>query len=228
MVVSAQTDVALSRDVEVELVLAVDTSASVSNEEFELQMVGIANAFRHPEVITAIESYGGRGIAVTLVQWSSGHQQVQTVPWHHVHDRFTAGALAAVIAGSRRMFGINTTAIGSALRFSARLFANNGYDGRRQTIDVSGDGRSNAGLIAATERDRVVAAGIIVNGLAILNGDNTLRRYYEINVIGGRGSFVDTAADFQDFARAIRDKLIREISPMVSEAPARTRTAQGR
>ena len=207
--------------------LAVDTSASVSNHEFELQMGGIANAFRHPEVITAIESYGGRGIAVTLVQWSSGDQQAQTVPWHHVYDRFSADELATVIGRTRRMFGVNTTAIGSALRFSARLFSGNGFEGRRRTIDVSGDGRSNAGLIASTERDRAVADGIVVNGLAILNGDNTLKRYYRINVIGGPGAFVDTAEDFVDFARAIRDKLIREISPIVSELPAVRRTARG-
>lgn len=205
--------------VELELVLAVDTSASVSNDEYVLQMVGIANAFRHPEVLDAIAFYGGAGIAVTVVQWSSGEQQIQSVRWHHVFDVESAERLARAIESSPRAFGVNTTAIGSALRFSARLFNGNGFAGRRQTIDVSGDGRNNAGLVASTERDRAVAAGITVNGLAILNGDTELERYYRINVIGGPRAFVDTAADFADFARAIRDKLLREIAPIVSEGP---------
>ena len=206
--------------VELELVLAVDTSASVSNDEFELQMGGIANAFRHPEVLAAIASYGGIGIAVTLVQWSAGDQQSQSVGWHHVYDPATAERLARSIETAPRAFGVNTTAIGSALRFSARLFAGNGFAGRRQTIDVSGDGRNNSGLVASTERDRAVAAGVTVNGLAILNGDTELKRYYRINVIGGPRAFVDTAEDFADFARAMREKLLREIAPVVAQAPA--------
>lgn len=212
-VASAQTQV------ELELVLAVDTSASVSNDEYTLQMAGIANAFRHPEVLEAITSYGVSGIAVTVVQWSAGDQQMQSVRWHHVSDADSAERLARKIEVSPRAFGVNTTAIGSALRFSVRLFDGNGFAGRRQTIDVSGDGRNNAGLVASTERDRAVAAGVTVNGLAILNGDTELARYYRINVMGGTRAFVDTAEDFADFARAIRDKLIREISPIVAQGP---------
>lgn len=205
--------------VELELVLAVDTSASVSNDEYVLQMVGIADAFRHPEVLDAIAFYGAAGIAVSVVQWSAGDQQIQSVGWHHVTDTGSAERLARGIEASPRAFGVNTTAIGSALRFSVRLFDGNGFAGRRQTIDVSGDGRNNAGLVASTERDRAVAAGVTVNGLAILNGDTELERYYKINVIGGPRAFVDTAADFVDFARAIRDKLIREIAPIVAHGP---------
>ena len=44
--------------VALELVLAVDSSASVDDREFELQVEGIAQAFAHPEVLAAIESLG--------------------------------------------------------------------------------------------------------------------------------------------------------------------------
>lgn len=205
--------------VELELILAVDVSASVSNDEYGLQMGGIASAFRHPEVLAAIKGVGAGGIAVTLVQWSAGYQQQQTVPWHHVADGDSAERLAQAIEAAPRAFGVNTTAIGSALKFCAALFADNQYVGRRLTIDVSGDGTNNSGMGVSTMRDQVVATGITVNGLAILNGDEDLERYYRINVIGGPRSFVDTAEDFADFARAIRDKLVREIAPVVVEAP---------
>lgn len=205
--------------VELELVLAVDTSASVDNAEFRLQMGGIANAFRHEDVIAAIRLYGETGIAVTLVQWSAGDQQAQSVRWHHVRDTAGGEAFAAAVERAPRRFAVNTTAIGSALRYSTRLFSTSPYRGRRRSIDLSGDGRSNAGLIADAERDRAVAAGITVNGLAILNGDVKLERYYRINVIGGPASFVMTAENFTDFARAIRDKLLREIAPVVAQGP---------
>jgi hypothetical protein len=188
---AAQGAVAGTVPVELELVLAVDTSASVNDDEFVLQMAGIGKAFRHPEVIEAIRAYGALGVAVTLVQWSAGHQQSQSVAWHHVYDRDSAARLARAIDVVPRAFGVNTTAIGSALKFSAGLFHGNGYAGRRRTIDVSGDGRNNAGVLVTTERDRAVAAGVTVNGLAILNGDFELKRYFRINVIGGPRAFVD-------------------------------------
>lgn len=211
-------------EVELELVLAVDTSASVDNWEFRLQMGGLASAFRHPEVIAAIEAHGERGIAVTLVQWSSGSEQAQTVPWHHVHDAASAARFAGAVERTARVFAVSTTAIGSVLRYCARLFPLNRFRGRRMTIDVSGDGRSNAGLVPTTERDRAVAAGVTINGLAILNGDPGLERYFRLNVIGGPAAFVETATDFPDFARAIREKLLREIAPFVSMRPQRPPT----
>ena len=56
--------------VDLELVLAIDVSSSVDEEEYQLQMRGVAAAFRHPDVIAAIEATGGNGIAVAMVQWS--------------------------------------------------------------------------------------------------------------------------------------------------------------
>jgi hypothetical protein len=46
--------------------------------------------------------------------------------------------------------------------------------------------------------------------------DATLDKYYEENVIGGPGSFMIVAANFDDFSRAVRSKLIREISAVYS------------
>ena len=39
-----------------------------------------------------------------------------------------------------------------------------------------------------------------------------LATYYESEVIGGAGAFVEVARDYEDFAEALRRKLIREIS----------------
>jgi hypothetical protein len=52
---------------------------------------------------------------------------------------------------------------------------------------------------------------VVINGLAILNDEPALDRYYRRQVIGGKRAFVLLAKDFTDFADAIRRKLIREI-----------------
>lgn len=79
-------------------------------------------------------------------------------------------------------------------------------------IDISGDGIANFGLPPAVARDRVVAGGIVVNGLAILTDEPWLAEYYRTNVIGGPSAFVAVARTFDDFADAILRKLMQEIA----------------
>lgn len=204
--------------VELELVLAVDTSLSVNVDEFAVQMDGLALAFRNRAVIAAIEAAGDNGIAAALVQWGIGQQQEITVGWTHVHDRASAEGFARAIEASPRRFYGKGTGITHALQFASRIFEDNGYRGRRQVVDISGDGRNNSGRPPAMVRDLLVAAGIVVNGLAILDGDAMLGAYYVENVAGGTASFVVTADTFQDYPAAIRRKLQREIlAPMASQ-----------
>ena len=65
--------------------------------------------------------------------------------------------------------------------------------------------------------------GITINGLVIINDRPTpggwrpfnqqpLDQHYRENVIGGPGAFVMVAEDFDSFAFAVRNKLVREIS----------------
>ena len=53
--------------------------------------------------------------------------------------------------------------------------------------------------------------GITVNGLVIGANVATLGRYYRQFVIQGPGAFVEVAADYADFERAMRRKLLREL-----------------
>ena len=113
------------------------------------------------------------------------------------------------------------TAIGGAIGFSAHQLRVNGFAGRRQVIDVSGDGRTNQGANPSRARDEAVAEGITINGLAILNEDALVDRHYVANVIGGTGAFVMRADDYVDFADAMLEKLIKEIAgvPVAQLAP---------
>ncbi len=196
--------------VDLELVLAVDASASVSPVEFALQTGGLAAAFRDPAVHAAIQAAGGNVLAVALVFWAGPRDQSLAVGWSPVFDVASAVQFAARIEGARREFA-GVTAIGEAIEFAARASFANAYTGERVVIDVSGDGPTNFGRKTAVVRDKIVADGITVNGLAIINEVENLAAYYRDHVIGGPGAFVDTATDSQDFVRAIRDKLVREI-----------------
>ncbi len=211
------------RRVDLELVLAVDASSSVSAAEFELQIQGLARAFRDPRVLQAIRASGDLGLAVSLVQWSDNRKQFLAVDWTLVTGPDGAQAFAEEVADTPRFLIGGGTAIGGALKFALRLFDGNGFQGRRRVIDVSGDGRANQGADPAKLRDKAVALGITINGLAILNEDLAVADYYRAHVIGGTGAFIMTANDYESYALAILIKLVREIAG----APIATRPCVG-
>ncbi|WP_018698896.1 DUF1194 domain-containing protein [Amorphus coralli] len=206
--------------VDIELVLAVDVSWSMDHDEQILQRQGYVAAFLHPDVISAIEGGDWGRIAVTYVEWAgSGLQQVQ-VPWTLVDGRESAEAFAARLAAAP-LARLRRTSISSALAFSGTLFERNGYEGFRRVIDMSGDGPNNMGAPVTHERDKLIEAGVTVNGLPIMIRRSSydpffqisnLDVYYEDCVIGGFGAFVVVVTDPGEFAEAIRRKLILEIA----------------
>jgi hypothetical protein len=211
----------LARPVDLELILAVDTSSSVNYEEYALQMAGYAQAFRNPALLDAVHGAGENGIAVTLVQWASVNQQRVSIGWTHIANAADAALFAALIESAPRYFSFGSTAIGEMIRRAAPFFKDNGFEGSRLVIDVSGDGRANQGLPPEMVRDAAVLSGITINGLAILNEQPGLDIYYRRYVSGGWSSFVMPAQDYTDFAEAILAKLIREVNGApISGTPA--------
>ena len=209
-----------------ELVLAIDTSTSVDNSEFELQRHGLALAFRHPSIVRAIETTGDLGMVAAVVQWSSSGKHLTSVDWAVIRDGESARRFADAIDAMPRLL-TGFTGIASAIRFSLEQIEKNNFIGERKVIDVSGDGASSSGE-PGVERDRAIARGVTINGLAILTSDPDfmelgLTEYYADNVVGGRGAFLMTADGFEDFVTVIRKKLIREItSPGVAMMNSQT------
>jgi Protein of unknown function (DUF1194) len=208
--------------VALELVLAVDTSSSVSPEEFDLQMRGFAEAFRNPTVIAAIAATGASGVAVSMIQWSDNLRQQVAVDWALLDNEDAVLDFAGLIDGTPRFLDGGGTAIGGAIAFSLSEIDRNGFEGSRKVIDISGDGRANQGSQPETLRDLAVLQGVTVNGLAILNEDSYVDSYYRNSVIGGPGAFVMTANDYESFAAAIMEKLLKEIGgvPIAAAPPA--------
>jgi hypothetical protein len=213
------------REVDLHLVLAVDASGSVNQTRFELQKAGYVAAFRDKDVQMAIRGGALGRIAVTMVQWTGPRLHVVVVPWVLVEGAAGAEALAAAIdRAPRQLFG-GGTSVSGAIDYSAGLFALSPFQGGRRVIDVSGDGRNSSGRPANVARDAAVAQGIVINGLPILAMEWDLAEHYRDEVIGGPGAFMVPAKDFNDFADAVRRKLILEISGLpgrvLGGAPAR-------
>jgi hypothetical protein len=204
--------------VDLELVLAVDCSRSIDDSEFALQVQGYAEAFRHPAVLQAIQSGMRRSIAVTYVQWAGPFLQNQAVGWTLVNDGESALEFADRFQAAPRAFYGGGTSLSGIIDYGKTLFPKSGFTGRRRVIDISGDGINNSGRLATSARDEAVREGITVNGLAILTEIAGLDEYFRQNIMGGEGSFVLAAEDYESFAQAILNKLIREIAALSAGA----------
>jgi hypothetical protein len=201
-----------ARSVDLELVLAVDASGSITTGALEFQLRGHAAAFRDPQVADALTVGGNRAIAVTLVQWAGPNTLETVVPWTRIADPVDAKRFADSIADMTRPPRDGSTAMGSAIDRAVDLFDGNGFTAPRRVIDICSNGFSNAGVDVSGARDRAVARGVTVNALAILDEYDWLEEYYVESVIGGPFAFVRTAESRDSFANAILHKLVEEIS----------------
>jgi hypothetical protein len=205
------------------LVLAVDVSDSVSAERYLLQHDGIAHAFETPQLIEAISKAGG--IWALVLEWSDPDKIVVTVDWTAVTDRASAAAFAVKVRNSHRT-SHGLTAIGAALQAAGAAF-DRIPETAHKVIDVSGDGMANFGPPPAQIRDRLVARGVTINGLAILTEEPWLAEYYRDNVIGGTAGFCLVAENMDSFAEAILKKLVQEVAGgpphLASSSPGLTR-----
>lgn len=212
---------AAASDCHVALVLALDASRSVDAAEAALQRGGLASALRDPEVRAALAPGPGAGAALLAFEWSEPGYEHLLAPWTLMTDDAAVFRFADLVefspgAGLRRRTGL-----GPAIRFAARSFAAAPARCARLVIDVSGDGPSNAGRPPEMLAAEGLLDGIVVNGLAIRPDDPDaaeldLLAYYRRFVIHGPGAFELAADGFEDYARAMRVKLLRELQPALA------------
>ncbi len=195
--------------VDVALVLAVDVSASVDFQEFALIVGGLAAAFRDDHVLAAATG-GPRGaVALAALFWSETADIAAS--WTRIADAASAEAFAGHLEGAPRLPRPGATALGEGMVAALALLARCPADATRALVDVSGDGRTNRGRPSGPVRDLGVAAGVTLNGLAVLNEEPDLLEHYAAEVIGGPGAFAMPCQDYADFAEAMRRKLLREL-----------------
>jgi hypothetical protein len=213
------------------LVLVSDVSRSVDDAEFAMQKEGYAAAFNDPRVVAAIRGGAIGAIAVSYVEFA-GAFEVQTVlPWRVVRDAAGARALTTEIEAAPRSFR-GRTSISAGIDHAMHLLrdSRSRFEAQRQVIDVAGDGTNNAGRDVQAARDDAVAAGVTINGLAIINEHPVsytyahvqppggLTEWYRQNVIGGPSAFVVEVREFSQFGEAMTRKLINEIAALPGPA----------
>lgn len=210
---------ARAEPVDLELVLAVDVSRSVDNQEAEMQRSGYLRALLHPAVLSAINS-GPRGrIAVLYVEWAGVTHQRKVVDWRVIDGPASARGFVERLR-PQSISRAPYTSISAVIDFARAEIAGNGFEAPRAAVDISGDGPNSDGRRVKAARDEAVAAGLIINGLPILSTRPSedgispaigVASYYERNVIGGPGSFAYEVEEYKNFAAILVDKLVREI-----------------
>lgn len=222
-----------AEEVDLELVLAMDASGSISEKDYVLQLEGTAAAFRDPEIHRAISSGPLGRIAVAVILWSDAAYDKIDSGWYLLDSPQSANAFATSIRrfqltdDDKLTGGIGGgTGIGAGVAASLDLLNRNKYKGLRRIIDVSGDGietefEFSKGLMIRDAKKVAELQSVMINGLAILSENfPKLDDYYRKEVISGPGSFVEVADGFEDFGRAIKRKLLREISNNLAQAPS--------
>jgi hypothetical protein len=198
-------------DVDLALVLALDGSASVTFEEFNLIAGGMAAALRDPVVLKGLVGGPAGASLVSLLLWSGSGAQAVMIDWTRIANAADAAGFADAIDNMPRGVRPGATAIGEALLAAIKLLDAAPAKAGRQVVDVVGDGRSNDGVLPGPIRDRMAAAGITINGLCVLHEEPDLLQSYTAEVIGGPGAFALPCPDYPAFAAAMRLKLLREL-----------------
>lgn len=207
-------------DVDAAIVFAVDISSSIGPQHADMQRIGHVTALRSAEVAAAIAG-GSRGcIAVTYVEWSVPGWLRTVLPWTRICDEAARLAAADAIGahgdtGLERR-GRGGTALSYALEASSILLNRLPGHADRKIIDVSANGTNNDDIPVSRTRERVVARGHVINAIVLERTEpgitDDLPGYFRNSVVGGPGSFVVVPDSPDDYAHALRRKLVLEIS----------------
>ena len=212
--------------VDLALILLSDVSRSVDEAEFRMQKQGYAAALTDPRVVAAIRGGALGAVAVAYVEFAGAGEVRTVLDWRVVRDSGSARTLADEVEAAPRAFW-GRTSISAGIDHAVQMLAELPFEAQRRVIDVAGDGTNNSGRDASTARDDAVAAGITVNGLAIMSEGapgwamshvqppGGLTEWYRQNVTGGPGSFVVEVSAFEHFGEAMTRKLINEIAELL-------------
>ncbi len=198
------------------LLLALDISVSVDAAEDALQRQGLAAALIAPEVEQAFFS-SPMPVALAAYEWSGRDTQHVIQPWQLIETPADLVDVARRVGRSTRSDAGSATAMGHALGFGATLMRQ-APPCLFQTIDLSGDGSNNDGYGPQIAYRHFPFDGVTVNGLVInaadFEGELFLIPFFRNNVLHGHGAFLEIAQGFEDFERAMRRKLERELTSL--------------
>ncbi len=181
----------------VQLVLAMDTSGSMSNEEFEIELQATSQAINSELFRSAIKYKSGeQSVAIAVVDFDSFARL--RIAWvdirgDEINDRpylpdnpsqsSAAPDKLDELAQEIRLLprrGSGGTTISAALELSKQLYIGSPWavaEGGKRVLDVFGDGASDYQYLRV-KRDELAAMGVTINGFAIVNEEPTLEAFF--------------------------------------------------
>lgn len=207
------------------LALGLDVSGSVDAREYRLQISGVAAALDSAEVRGKLMAMPSAPVRLMVFEWSGPADQAIIVPWTEISDEVVLDGVIDRLRATERRDATPGTALGVAMKEGYRHLQAQAQCWKR-TLDISGDGKSNLGPRPRDIRKRIEGSGITINALVIGVDDpafgdtrqadiGELSSYFRAEVIMGPDAFVQTALGFSDYARAMTEKLIRELDGLV-------------
>lgn len=206
---------AQAADCRLALLLALDVSSSVDAAEDRLQRGGLVSALIAPEVQAAFFA-ADQPVALAVYEWSGRYNQEVILDWTLIDSPAALVRAAEAVAASTRSHNDFPTAMGYALGYGAALLER-APPCLRKTLDIAGDGQNNEGFGPQIAYREFPFADVTVNGLVVngadFEGEVGLIAYYQGEVLHGPGAFMVIADGFDDYERAMRQKLERELTP---------------
>ncbi len=219
------------------LVLALDASASVDAREYALQLEAIAVSLDDPDVRDLLLSGPPAHVSLSVFEWSATSHKIIVLPWTELTNSSSIDAAVTAIRAHVRTRAGSRTGIGTALAFANTLLSQRAECWQHK-IDVSGDGKSNVGPSPSYIRSQPQFSNVTINGLVILEPEGgaaatastghidqnfDLRAYFDRHVIHGPDAFTVVARGYENYAEAMRRKLLREIQvPVIGLLKRRT------
>ena len=195
------------------LIFAIDVSASIDYQEYDLQREAYVQVLRDKDIRDILN-----GTYIAVIEFASEAKLV-----YHFTNDYDALANAYENHIVREQLNPGTTPV-SAVQLALTLFA--GVDGIK-TFDISGDGVSNSSInrggygrykgtsikpkissVTSIWEQKLNDAGVTSNALVINDEYGHIRRWYNNAIVNG---FIIDSVEIEDFYEALRRKLRMEI-----------------
>ena len=199
------------------IVTGLDISGSIEARDADIQIDGISQAIRAPEIIAAIQRGHYRRIGFAVFVWADGAYPV-LASWSVISSPEDALETSEEVAHRLRAMldsGIMLrlgalTDVSNAIEYGGEMLRSAPFPTNSRILNIVGNGIDNVGAGPRQARDRLVAQGIVINAVA-LGYDRAIFEYFHQEVIGGETSFVLRANDPEELVDVLARKFVTEI-----------------
>lgn len=204
--------------VDINIVVSLDRSDSISPQEAQAQLHGIAYTLGHDRFARVVDSGLHGRIGLAIVAWSSFGRRVEILPWTLIDGPAAALATAAAIV-ARTPAAVGTrhrpqTDIALGIRTGTEYLDRAPFQAAQGVINIVSDGIDNFGIVPHVPRRDALRRGYTINALTMGRGSAVaaLRRFYQRDVIGGPRAFVHNVLAPDEMLEGTLRKMLTEVA----------------